>query len=66
LYREKFRKDFDEDRATDMYLLGHEMLRHAGFIRYEVSSFYRNQGSSLHNLLAWNGHDYLGKQSDYK
>jgi coproporphyrinogen III oxidase-like Fe-S oxidoreductase len=61
LYREKFQKDLDDDKIVDMYLLGYDMLRNAGFIRYEVSSFYRNQGSSLHNLMAWNGHDYLGK-----
>lgn len=61
LYRNQFKKNFDEDLTTDMYILGRNMLVRAGFIHYEVSSFFRNHGVSYHNLLTWNGHDYIGK-----
>ena len=61
LYRESLQRRLDDDLTTDMYIFGRNILREAGFIQYEVSSFYRRQGSSLHNLMIWNGHDYIGK-----
>lgn len=49
-----------DDEAADLYELTVETLREAGYGQYEISNFCRPGGESRHNLLYWDGGDYLG------
>ena len=48
----------DEDTAADMYDLVQQMLKSAGFKRYEISNYAKNEQYSRHNLVYWQYHPY--------
>ncbi len=50
----------DDDAQADMYLLINDTLEKAGFQRYEVSNFAKNEFESKHNLNYWNNEEYYG------
>jgi len=49
-----------DDEAADLYEVGVEALEAAGYLRYEISNFALPGHESRHNLLYWNGGDFLG------
>lgn len=49
----------DEDTAADMYDLVQQMLKSAGFKRYEISNYAKNEQYSRHNLVYWQYHPYV-------
>lgn len=50
----------DDDLQADMYLLASDVLRSAGFKKYEISNFCRDEFESRHNLNYWNANTYYG------
>lgn len=50
----------EEEAATNMYLFTQNYLNENGYPQYEVSNFAQPGYSSCHNLLYWQGDDYLG------
>lgn len=50
----------DDDFSADLYEAGVERLAKAGYAQYEISNFAKPGYESRHNLLYWNGGDYLG------
>lgn len=48
------------DVQADRMLAASKMLQAAGFERYEVASYARNQKSCKHNKMYWTGESYLG------
>lgn len=50
----------NEDEAGELYLLACRLLREAGYERYEISNFARENNISRHNTKYWKGADYLG------
>ena len=50
----------DEDILWDIYSAGTALLAGAGYQRYEVSAFARDNYRCQHNLNYWNFGDYLG------
>lgn len=50
----------EEEAATNMYLLTQDYLNKNTYPQYEVSNFAQDGYSSRHNLLYWQGDDYLG------
>lgn len=48
----------DEDTSADMYDLVQAMLKGAGFKRYEISNYAKNEQYSRHNLVYWQYHPY--------
>lgn len=50
----------DEDTAADMYELVQRMMKEAGFTRYEISNYAKNEQYSRHNLVYWQYHPYAG------
>ena len=48
------------DVQADRMQTASKMLRAAGFERYEVASYARNQKSCKHNKMYWTGESYLG------
>lgn len=50
----------DEDRAADMWEVTQEVTAGAGFHSYEVSNHAREGCESRHNLIYWQGGDYVG------
>lgn len=50
----------DDDLQADMYLLAGDVLRLAGFNKYEISNFCREGFESKHNLNYWNANTYYG------
>ena len=50
----------DESAYARDYLKAHRVLTAAGFAHYEVSSYARPGGESLHNRRYWDGSPYLG------
>jgi oxygen-independent coproporphyrinogen-3 oxidase len=49
-----------EDTVVEMYLLACDMLRHAGYVHYEVGSWARPGHQCRHNLAYWRNQTYLG------
>ena len=49
----------DEDVAADMYELVQRVLREAGFTRYEISNYARNNQYSRHNRVYWQYRPYV-------
>ena len=49
-----------DETSADLYELAVSTLRQSGFLQYEISNFCRENGESRHNLLYWDGGDYLG------
>ncbi len=50
----------DEDTLCALYLQACEALERAGFRQYEISNFAQPGRESRHNLLYWDGREYLG------
>ena len=50
----------EEDAAREMYLFTNQYLQENGYPQYEVSNYARKGFPSRHNLLYWQGDDYLG------
>ena len=48
------------DVQADRMQAASKMLQAAGFVRYEVASYARNQKSCKHNKMYWTGESYLG------
>lgn len=49
----------DEDTSADMFDLVQQMLKSAGFKRYEISNYAKNEQYSRHNLVYWQYHPYV-------
>lgn len=49
-----------EEAAIELYQLSCEFLDHNGYPQYEVSNFAKPAWHCHHNLLYWQGDDYLG------
>jgi oxygen-independent coproporphyrinogen-3 oxidase len=50
----------DDDDQADKYLLAAELLERAGLSWYEISNWARPGRRCRHNLLYWQGGEYLG------
>ncbi len=50
----------DDDEAGELYLYAIELLKSAGYQRYEISNFAKNNKVSKHNTKYWIGDNYLG------
>ena len=50
----------NDDEAGELYLYACELLKSAGFKRYEISNFAKDGMISRHNTKYWQGADYLG------
>lgn len=50
----------DEERCRTLYLKTVSCLEQAGFAQYEISNFSKPGWESKHNLLYWQGREYLG------
>lgn len=53
-------KAMPEEKTVDTYNKVYDMLKKAGYIRYEVSNFARPGFESKHNSKYWDGTEYLG------
>lgn len=49
----------DEDEAADMYDFVQNFLHKAGFLRYEISNYAKNEQYSRHNTVYWQYHPYI-------
>lgn len=49
----------DEDTNTEMYHLANEVLKPAGYHRYEFSNFSKSTFDSQHNLCYWNNKEFM-------
>ena len=54
------KKTADDETLADMYLMTCERLEAAGFGRYEISNFARENFECRHNLKYWRGENYIG------
>ena len=50
----------DDDMQADMYLLAGDVLRNAGYEKYEISNFAKKGFYSKHNLNYWGANTYYG------
>jgi len=50
----------DDDGQADAYAVADDMLADGGFEWYEISNWARANEECRHNLLYWNGGEYLG------
>lgn len=50
----------EENAAAEMYSFTEEFLTKHGYPKYEVSNFAPKKYQSRHNLLYWQGDDYIG------
>ena len=50
----------DEETERAIYYRTEELLKEAGYERYEISNYAKPGKESLHNLSYWQGVDYLG------
>ena len=50
----------NDDEAGELYLFTCELLKKAGYERYEISNFAKDNKISKHNNKYWTGDDYLG------
>lgn len=50
----------DDDTLWEIYQQGHEVLKAAGYIQYEVSAYAKPGHQSRHNRNYWQFGDYLG------
>ena len=53
-------KNYDEDAAGKMWLLGRDFLTTRGYEQYEVSNFCKKGNECLHNLKYWSQENYIG------
>lgn len=57
-WRDRARREQDEDRAADLYLAADEMLAASGMRWYELSNWARPGHESRHNLAYWRHEPY--------
>lgn len=50
----------DDEKTAELYLFMVDFLIKNGFSQYEISNFCRDNAFSSHNLIYWNGEQYLG------
>lgn len=50
----------DEDSTAQQYLFMCDYLKKKGYRHYEISNFCRDNNTSRHNTLYWQGREYLG------
>ena len=50
----------DEDTERQMYYLTNELLKQAGYERYEISNYSKPGYESKHNMSYWKRKEYLG------
>ncbi|GAL14006.1 radical SAM family enzyme [Vibrio astriarenae] len=50
----------DDDDLWDIFELGHERLKKAGYVQYEISGYSKPGYQCQHNLNYWRFGDYLG------
>lgn len=50
----------DDDEQADYYLATVQALSDAGYAQYEISNFAKKGMECAHNLIYWNGEEYLG------
>jgi len=55
-----FKKLPSDDECAELYECGIDFLNGAGFLQYEISNFSIPGFESRHNLLYWDGGDFLG------
>jgi oxygen-independent coproporphyrinogen-3 oxidase len=53
-------KNYDEDKNTEQWFLGKDIIEKAGFVQYEVSNFCKPGYESRHNITYWRKNDYIG------
>ena len=62
-YTQFARKEFempDENLSADFYEMTNQITSDAGFELYEISNYAKKNFESRHNLVYWQGGDYLG------
>ncbi len=50
----------EEDKASKLYLLTEDFLQQFGLHKYEVSNYATSEFQSRHNLIYWQGGEYIG------
>lgn len=50
----------EEEEERQMYYLTEELLKKAGYDRYEISNYAKKRYESRHNSKYWTGEEYLG------
>ncbi len=60
VFQKKNIKTLDEESAAKMYSETEKFLKTKKYAKYEVSNFAQNGFESIHNLLYWQGDDYIG------
>lgn len=50
----------DDEASTEMYISTTELLEKNGYLHYEVSNYAQPNFECHHNLLYWQGQDYVG------
>ena len=50
----------DDDMQADMYLMAGNILKKAGYLKYEISNFSKKGFESKHNLNYWSANTYYG------
>ena len=60
VFAKKGIKPLQDDLAEEMYLFTENYLKNLGIFKYEVSNYARKGFEAKHNLLYWQGDDYLG------
>ena len=60
VFQKKGISPLPEEQASELYLLTEDFLRKKNYYKYEVSNFSQKGFQSVHNLLYWQGDDYIG------
>ncbi len=60
IFGKKGIQPMEEQQASELYLLTNSFLRDNGYPQYEVSNYALPAYECRHNLLYWQGDDYLG------
>ena len=50
----------DEDETAELYLFACSELEKQGYLQYEISNYAKKGFESRHNLIYWQGREYLG------
>lgn len=50
----------DDEKANDFYTYTSEALEKKGYEHYEISNFAKKGHQASHNLVYWQGYDYIG------
>lgn len=60
VFAKKGIRPLDEENALALYQFTNAFFQNSGYSRYEVSNYSRPNHQCRHNLLYWQGYDYLG------